>query len=274
MVRLSYVLPDPASYRAWEEFDGDLACMRLAGYEAVELQIADPAAFDEPRVRRSLAAAGYGMCAFQTGSTYATHGNCLCTPDESVRRRTIALLHSFVELAARWGAVMVFGSLQGRPSDEPDGAAGRARIRDAMREVGSHATEKGVVVAFEPVQHGEVGFHNTIADVAGLVHELDLPGVRMMVDTFHMNIEERDMLAPLAEIRDLLAHVHLSETNRDVLGSGHWPTTAFLAELRRCEYTGYCSIGVYHTRQTRRDSIVRCMEALRKELDFEHREPT
>ena len=80
-MKLSYVLPDPGSYRDWGQFDGDLAVMRRAGYDAVELQIADPAQFDEARVRRSLAAAGYAMCAFQTGSTYSSRGNCLCTAD-------------------------------------------------------------------------------------------------------------------------------------------------------------------------------------------------
>ena len=87
-MRLSYVLPDPASYRDWDEFDGDLAAMRNAGYDGVELQIADPAQFDQPRVRRSLAAGGYTMCAFQTGSTYYSRGNCLSTVDDAVRRRT------------------------------------------------------------------------------------------------------------------------------------------------------------------------------------------
>ena len=74
----------------------------------------------------------------------------------------------------------------------------------------------------------------------------------MMVDTFHMNIEERDMLAPLAGIRDILAHVHLSETNRDVLGAGHWPTAAFLREAGADRLPGYCTVGVYNTRRTRR----------------------
>lgn len=259
-IRFSYVLPDPGSYGEWDEFDGDLACLRDAGYDTVELQIADPAEFDEPRVRASLDAAGFEPCAFQTGTTYATRGNCLCTADEAVRRRTIALLRSFVDLAARWNSVIVFGSLQGRLTDEPDRTAGAARIRDAIREVGECATEKGVIIAFEPVNHLEVGFHNTIDEVAGLVRELDLPGVRMMIDTFHMNIEERDMTAPLAGIADILAHVHLSETNRDVPGEGHWPTAAFVAELEHIGYTGACSIGVYNSQRPRRECIRRCME--------------
>jgi D-psicose/D-tagatose/L-ribulose 3-epimerase len=262
-MKFSYVLPDPASYRDWNEFDGDLVCLKKAGYDAVELQIADPSLFDEERAGRSLQGVGYAMCAFQTGSTYYSRGNCLCTANEAVRRRTTALLRSFVELAARWNAVIVFGSLQGRHSDEPDRWAGAARILEAIQDVGQYASEKNVTLAFEPVNHGEVGFHNTIAEVAEIVRSLNLPGLRMMVDTFHMNIEEKDMLAPLEGIRDILAHVHLSETNRDVLGVGHWPTAAFLGELARIGYRGHCSVGAYNTRRPRRESIEQCMMELR-----------
>jgi 5-keto-L-gluconate epimerase len=261
-MRFSYVLPDPASYGDWSDFDADLACMKSAGYDAVELQIADPALFNESRVRRSLDLAGFTMCAFQSGGTYSSRGNCLCTADESIRRRTVTLLKSFVELAARWKSVIVFGSLQGRLTDEPDRAAGEARIRAAILEVGRYATDHGVTLAFEPVQFGEVGFHNTIAEVAKLVRNMNLSGVRMMIDTFHMNIEEKDMLAPICPIRDILAHVHISETNRGILGDGHWPTAAFLVELKQLNYTGYCSIGVYNTRQSRQESIIRCSEVL------------
>ena len=263
-MKFSYVLPDPASYRDWSEFDGDLSCMKKAGYDAVELQIANPALFDEDRVRRSLQRVGYAMCAFQTGSTYASRGNCLCTADETVRRRTIALLKSFVDLASRWNAVIVFGSLQGRLRDEPNRPLGEARIREALQEVGEYAVERRATIAFEPVNHGEVGFHNTIAEAASLVRGLNLSGLRLMIDTFHVYIEERDVLAPLAGIRDILAHVHLSETNRDVLGTGHWPTAGFLARLAEIEFAGYCSVGVYNSRRSRRECIEQCMVELNR----------
>ena len=115
--------------------------------------------------------------------------------------------------------------------------------------MGEYAVEKRATIAFEPVNHGEVGFHNTIAEAAGLVRGLKLPSVRLMIDTFHINIEERDVLAPLAGIRDILAHVHLSETNRDVLGTGHWPTAGFLDRLAEIGYDGYCTVGVYNSRR-------------------------
>ncbi len=261
-MKFSYVLPNPGSYGDWDEFDGDLAYMKKTGYDAVELQIPDPAEFDEARVRRSLEAVGYCLCAFQTGSTYATRGNCLSTKDEAVRRRTIELLERFVALAARWKSVIVFGSLQGRLSDEPHRETAEARIEEAMRHLGQLATDQGVTIAFEPVTHEEVGFNNTIEAVQGLVRRLNLAGLRLMIDTFHMNIEEKDMLAPLPAIRDILAHVHLCETNRDFLGAGHWDTAALLRKLEEIGYSGYCSMGVYNTRLARRECMTRSFDAI------------
>ena len=262
-MKFAYVLPDPGNYPDWSEFDADLRVIKQYGYDAVEIQVADPKLLDEARLRASLSAAGLPLCAIQTGGTYLTRGNCLCTASDDVRLRTITLLKSFVDLAGRFHAVIVFGSLQGRAKDEPDIAAGRRRIVEAMTDVCRYADTKNAIIAFEPVNHLETAHHHTIAEVARLVRGIGLNSARMMIDSFHMNIEEKDMLAPLAGIMDRLAHVHLSETNRDVLVAGHWNTAAFLSALHRADYNGYCSVGVYNTSLSRQDSIRRCVEVLR-----------
>jgi len=262
-MKFAYVLPDPGNYHNWGEFDADLRAMKQCGYDAVEIQIADPKLLDEARLRASLSAVGLPLCAFQTGGTYATRGNCLCTANDDVRLRTIAMLKSFVDLAERFCSVIVFGSLQGKAKDEPDIDGGRRRIVEAMTDVCRYADTKEVVMAFEPVNHLETAYHNTIADVERLVRGLGLNSARMMTDTFHMNIEEKDLLAPLAGIMDRLAHVHLSETNRDVLGAGHWPTAVFLRELHRHGYAGFCSVGVYNSRLSRQKCIITCMKELK-----------
>jgi D-psicose/D-tagatose/L-ribulose 3-epimerase len=128
--------------------------------------------------------------------------------------------------------------------------------------VGQQAVERKVTIAFEPVNHGEVGFHNTIAEATALVRGLNLSSLRLMIDTFHVNIEEKDVLAPLTSIRDILAHVHLSETNRDVLGTAHWPTVGFLDRLAEIGFAGHCSIGVYNSRRSRRECIEQCKAEL------------
>ena len=116
-MKFSYVLPDPVSYPSWDDFESDLAFMKQTGYDAVELQIADPADVHEEKLQESLSKVDYDLIASQTGATYYTRGNCLCSPDATVRQRTIDLLKRFVDFARRFGCVMVFGSLQGRASD-------------------------------------------------------------------------------------------------------------------------------------------------------------
>ena len=131
-----------------------------------------------------------------------------------------------------------------------------------MATVGAYATEKGVVIAYEPVNHLETAYCNTIASVEKVVRDFNVAGLQLMVDTFHMNIEEESMVGCLDGIHDILRHVHLSETNRDVFGRGHWDTHAFFEKLRQIGYDSACSIGVYNTDLSRRECIKSCREAV------------
>jgi D-psicose/D-tagatose/L-ribulose 3-epimerase len=261
-MKFSYVLPDPGSYGTWDEFAADVHYLKQLGYDAMELQIADPAELEEKALREVLSRSDFELIAFQTGTTYLTKGNCLSSPDKAVRERTKELLKRFVDLAQRFSSIMVFGSLQGRRADESDYQKGLSRILEAMEIVGRYATANGVTIAYEPVNHLETAYHNTIASVADLVRKFNLPGIRLMIDTFHMNIEEVSMTDGLEAVKDILVHVHLSETNRNVLGLGHWDTQAFLKKLGAIGYEGYCSIGVYNSRLPRRDCMRKCLEAV------------
>jgi sugar phosphate isomerase/epimerase len=262
-MKFGYVLPDPVSY-SWDEFENDLALMKELGYDAVEVQIVDPADANEDRLRKALDKVGFELMAFQTGISYYTQGNCLSSPDADVRKRTIDLLKRFIDFAQDFSSIIVFGSLQGRATDEPDHQKGLDRILAAMKTVGQYATDKNVVIAYEPVNHLETAYCNTIANVQEVVREFQLPGVQLMVDSFHMNIEEVSMVDCLSGIQDILRHVHLSETNRDVLGSGHWDTGVFLKKLREIGYDGGCSIGVFSTNRTRKECMRMCMDVVKQ----------
>ena len=111
--------------------------MKGAGYDAVELQIADPAQFDEGRVRRSLDAAGYAMLRLPDRLDLLQPGQL----SVDGRRGGAAADRRPAAVVRRSGGpsgsrLIVFGSLQGRLNDEPDRAAGGRRIREAVAEVG------------------------------------------------------------------------------------------------------------------------------------------
>ena len=262
-MKFSYVLPDPKTYSSLDAFAGDIACMKELGYDAVELQIEDPKYTDEAAICKCLNNVGFDLIAIQTGTSYYTHGNCLCTPNAAIRQRTVELLERFIDFAERFSSILVFGSLQGRSSDEPNYQQGLNRIVQAIEKIGTYATSRNVVLAYEPVNHLETAFCNTIGELEQIVRNLNLPGVQMMIDTFHMNIEERSMADCFIGIADLIKHVHLSETNRDILGQGHWNCRSFFEQLTTIGYKGYCSLGVYNTRLETRECMQACMDVVK-----------
>jgi sugar phosphate isomerase/epimerase len=130
------------------------------------------------------------VASFLTGEAYAD-GLCLCSPNPHIRERTVDRLVSYLDTAQRFGAVLVVGLLQGQLRDEPDRDLANRRIGDGLRQVADAARHQGVEIVIEPVNHLQVGFNHSVAEVLALINAIGSPMVRPMVDTIHLNIEER-----------------------------------------------------------------------------------
>ncbi len=102
-----------------------------------------------------------------------------------------------------------------------------------------------MTLALEYLNRFEMYLTNTAADLAALVREVDHPRVRMMYDTYHAHIEEKDVREALQACKDVLVHVHLSENDRSTPGAGQvdWETT--FAALREIGYDGWVSIEAF-----------------------------
>jgi sugar phosphate isomerase/epimerase len=83
---------------------------------------------------------------------------------------------------------------------------------------------------------------NTLAEGLDLVREVGLPSVRLMGDTFHMNIEEADVSASLREAVPLLAHIQLGDSNRLEPGAGHFDWQGFVQSLQDVHYDGWIAM--------------------------------
>ena len=125
------------------------------------------------------------------------------------------------------------------PFEEPPRTPEQDRevLREGLAELAGHG---GAVLLFEPLNRYEDHMVNTVAQAAELVR--DLPGVRILADTYHMNIEEDDPCAALRAAGDLLGAVHLSDSNRHQPGTGHVPFEAIIATLREIGFDGVLSV--------------------------------
>jgi len=246
---LSYILESPTRYRSESHFLEDLSAIRDAGFRALELQMESPANFRPDEFARLLNGEGLRLVGFQTGSAYRESGLCLASPDPGLRRRTADLLKRYVDLASSFGVVIVFGLLQGTRLDESNRAAALDRIRNHLADIADHAASSNVTLVVEPVNRYECDvFHNTVDEVISTLAEIAKPSLAAMVDTFHANIEERSQREAIHAGGSAIRHIHLSETNRGLFGTGHLNLQEVFGALSDIAYQGACSVGVYpHT---------------------------
>jgi sugar phosphate isomerase/epimerase len=84
-----------------------------------------------------------------------------------------------------------------------------------------------------------------VAEVLRLIAAIGSPAYGPMVDTLHMNIEERSLVQPILDCGTELRHVHLCESNGSLFGTGHLDFAAVLRALREVGYRGFASVKVY-----------------------------
>ena len=245
MIRFSYIVMDRLSSFG---SDGDIrrtcAFLKECGYDGVELNLTDPPGVSLADLRRWTDELGLVIPSFLTGEAY-NDGLCLSSPDESVRRRAVERLIAYVDTAAEFDAILVVGLMQGLRSDEPDAEVANRRIADCLRRVAEAAEQKNVEFVIEPVNHLQVGFNNSVAEVRQLIRTIGSPAVRPMVDTVHLNIEEASLTQPIRDCGSELRHVHLCENNGAHFGTGHIDFREILRVLEEVGYDGFGSVKVY-----------------------------
>ena len=114
------------------------------------------------------------------------------------------------------------------------------RPRSASR--GGPRTKTQVTICLEPLNRFETYFLNTLEDAARLVHEIGAPNVKIHFDTFHANIEERHPAEALRSVVKHLGHVHISENDRGIPGTGHNDWKGVLRVLKEAGYDGWLTI--------------------------------
>ena len=163
--------------------------------------------------------------------------------DSKIRDLGIQYLNSCVDFAAEVGSSFVSGPMYS--------ATGKARLLspaerkeqfnwavDSLRVVASYAQDSKVGLAIEPLNRFETDLINTVEQGVELCRAVDLPNVGLLIDTFHMHIEEKSLTAAIASAAPYIFHVQVSENDRGTPGKGqvHWDE--FFATLAAINYGG------------------------------------
>ncbi len=115
-------------------------------------------------------------------------------------------------------------------------------LLDSLAQLDEYAAGLGVRVLLEPLNRYEDYLVNTLAHARRLIDRLPHGAVRLVADSFHMNIEEADVPRSLAAQADVLEHVQISDSNRAIPGHGHLDWTGLLDALDSVGYTGELAV--------------------------------
>ena len=223
--------------------------VRALGFDAVELPVESLGAWDPGLAAELLAEHGLGasLCAAMPP------GRDLLTDAEEVRS-TQSFLRECVDLAVRVGSPVVGGpmySAVGRTWLLEAGERPRTleRLAVALRPVADYAGERAVKLALEPLNRYETSLVNTVEQGLEIVGAVDSPALGLLLDTYHMNIEEKRPADAIRLAGSHVVHVHASASDRGAPGADHidWPAVA--EALRDVAYAGALCIEAFTPEQ-------------------------
>ena len=242
-MKLSIVLStQPASFSAlaysghWAENFRKIA--RL-GYDGVELAVRDPSLVDGALLKSLLAENSLPVPAIGTGQAFGEDGLSFTHSDPRVRERAIERVKSHICLAADVGALVIIGLVRGKRMPGVSEQKAEAWLTEALRDCAGE--NKAVGLAIEPINRYETDLINTVGSAMALVERLGMENVGLLLDTFHMNIEEPSMTDSIAASRDRLFHVHVADSNRWFPGAGHIDFRSMLEALEKIDYRDFLS---------------------------------
>lgn len=208
------------------------------GFDVMELGFfSDEPPFSVPEVKARLKANGLtpGICTFLSAERDIT------SIDVDARRRGIAFMQAMIATLSALGGEVLSGPIYAelfrkRYLDQHEREAEWERGVTSMREIATSAATHGVTLAVEPLNRFETDFMNLADQAVRMCEDVASSAVGILLDTFHMGIEEKDQAAAIRRAGKHLRHFHACENDRGTPGTGQVPWTDVRDALRGINY--------------------------------------
>ena len=209
------------------------------GFGTVEIAVEDPSHIDPANVRVAAAKAGIAI-----GAVCAAMGPGRDFRGTATEQRTAQrYLRALVDQAVAVGAPRITGplySVVGRIGAHDNATKARhfRLVVRNLKSLGTYARARGIELCVEPLNRFETDFLNTVDQGLRLVKAVGLPNVKLHLDTFHMNIEEKDQAAAIRKAGKAIGHFHACGTDRGIPGADSLDWKAIAAALKSVGYKG------------------------------------
>ncbi len=223
-----------------EDFEKSLRRVADLGYDGAELAIRDPNRVDVKAIKKLLQQYQLSVPAIGTGQAYGEEGLSFTDPDPAIRKKAVQRIKDQMNLAVELGGPQVIiGLIRGKAQPKMDQEEAGKYLIQCLLECLDFKPE--ITLTLEPLNRYETDLYNDTLSAKAVLDKVEKSNLRMLLDTFHMNIEEPDMVESILQVRDRISHVHFADSNRWAPGCGHIDFKKILNALKKIGYKGAIS---------------------------------
>jgi D-psicose/D-tagatose/L-ribulose 3-epimerase len=216
------------------------------GLDFVEIPLMEIKDVDPSAIRTRIHDAGIGVVT----STVLSMSTDITSPDPAIRVAGVDYLCRCVEATAEMGAQQFSGVIYCSYGKRPHQRLGEQEwgwAAECLARADEYAASAGIVLGIEPVNRYESPLINTCEQAMRLVSMIGSPNVKIHLDTYHMNIEEKSWREPVLLAGEKLCHFHLCENDRGIPGTGLVDWDVLFQALADIGYRGYAGLESFTT---------------------------
>jgi sugar phosphate isomerase/epimerase len=237
---LGYQIPNLfCTPESFIEFERALKLLKENGFEGVELNLN----LDDDKLLSTVGMAvensGLKLAAVGTGMLYAVDRLSFTDPNITKQFATVDRVTKLIRFASKYQATLIVGLVRGTESLENEQNV--KALRRCLKACDEEASRCNVKIALEAINRYETKSLNTAEHVAKFIDDSDLKATGILLDTFHMNIEERSIEDTIRSYHERLVHFHISDSNRWPPGYGHLDISKELKILADLDYQRWTS---------------------------------
>ncbi|HTP59748.1 MAG TPA: sugar phosphate isomerase/epimerase family protein [Spirochaetia bacterium] len=218
------------------------------GFDLLEIPIENEGDVDYRKAAEAYARTGLkcSICGVMGAGRDPSH------EDPAIQKGGVAYLKHLIDAAVIMKASTVAGphyAAVGRTWQATPDQRKRDLERCArnLKEVARYAEDKGVTLALEPLNRFETSFINLTEQAIELTRMVGSPRLKLMMDTFHANIEEKSLGKAIELAGQDMVHIHANENDRGTPGTGHVPWAEIGAALKKIKFGGALVIESFST---------------------------
>lgn len=240
----------------------NVARIRELGYDGVDLFIRDPSDEATKKTLNLLRQYQLGIGAIMPAAL-AGEGLFLSDPSMEIRKEAIKRIGEIICLAGKEGGMVSLGLVRGKRRIMEPLEIFEERFTQSCRKLLEIASPLGVELIIEPINRYEINTINSVKEGVAYIKKTGLP-LYLMLDTFHMNIEDVDICQELLNALPFTKHIHFLDSNRLAPSMGHLDMETYYRLLEEAGYEGYLCLEALADKVDADDCAVRGAEFFRR----------